>query len=68
MPLFFLAQANGETVDPRKLPGLDISVSSKVSSEPVDAEAPVVENYRDIIADIKLNASREAEHTKQTTQ
>ncbi len=66
--VLFFAKANGETVDPRKLPGLEISVSSKVSSEPVDAEPPVIEIYPEIIADIKEMASREAGHIKQTTQ
>ena len=66
--VLFFAKANGETVDPRTLPRLDISVSSKVSSEPVDAERPVIEDYGKIIADIKENASKEAEHIQQTTQ
>ena len=57
-----MRKANGKVVDPRNLPDLKISVSSKVSSAPVSAEAPVIKNYPEIIETIISKASREAEH------
>ena len=64
---FSLAKASGKSVDPRKLPSLKVSVSSKVSSVPVDAEPPVIENYPDITEHIISNASMEAGHILRTS-
>lgn len=49
---------NGETENPRDLPGgLKVSISSKVSVEPVGTEPPVVKNHPDVVAEILHNAS-----------
>lgn len=60
-------KASGRTVDPRDIPSLKISISSKVSSVPVDTEPPVIEKYPEIIEEIKSKASKEAEHTVGTS-
>ena len=53
---------NGVVKDPRELAGFKVSVSSKVSSVPVDDAPPAVENYPDITQEIIRRASTQAEH------
>lgn len=59
---FSLAKTNGQNMYPRILPGLKIVVSSNLSSVPVHAEPPMIEDYRDIMENIIFVPSREVEH------